>query len=94
MMVVLREQAELPALGTFEKAVTSFLEDAKTKGLVREKLSAGLVSGMILDRVMNQAQFAPWLKANHGIDLYNDAAYRRDWCRSNADLILFGLVTR
>ena len=94
MMVVLREQAEVPALTAFQSAFVTFLDAAKEAGHVRAELDSAMISGAILDRVVNQAQFAPWLLATRGIDLKNDAAYRRTWCAANADLFLNGLLPR
>ena len=92
MMVALREQAEMTTLNAFQEAFVGFLEDARAKGFVRERLDVGMISGAMLDRIVSQVQFAPWIKASTGIDIAQDAAYRTDWCKSNVDLFLHGIL--
>ena len=92
MMVVLREQAELATLVAFQNGLVGFLEDAKDKGYVREALDAEMISGAMLDRIISQVQFAPWILASTGVDIGNDAAYRARWCQSNVDLYLHGIL--
>ena len=94
MMVALREQAELPPLTAFQKALVVFLEDAKRNGIVREALDTEMISGAMLDRIVAQAQYAPWIKLTTGVDVVADDAYRRRWCLANADLFLNGFLDR
>ncbi len=92
MMVVLREQAELATLVAFQNGLVQFLEDAKAKGFVRHELDAAMISGAMLDRIISQVQFAPWILVSTGVDIQNDAAYRMRWCRSSVDLYLHGIL--
>jgi len=92
MMVVVREQADPPALLKYMGRFSEFLEEAKDNGFVREGLDTQLVAGALLDRLMNQVQFAPWIKRTYGIDLVTDHEYRKRWCQSNMDLFLNGMV--
>ena len=92
MMVVVREQADPPALLKYMGRFSEFLEEAKYNGFVREGLDTQLVAGALLDRLMNQVQFAPWIKRTYGIDLVTDHEYRKRWCQSNMDLFLNGMV--
>lgn len=94
LMVVLREQFELPPISAFQKMLVAFLEEAKRDGLVREALDSSMISGAMLDRIINQAQFAPWIKLTSGYDIATDCEYRQRWCRANADLFLNGLKSR
>lgn len=94
MMVVLREQSELPPLEAFQEALVGFLAAAKADGIVRPELDSQMISGAMLDRITNQAQYAPWIKKTSGIDVATDEAYRRRWCQANADLFLNGMVAR
>ncbi len=71
---------------------SEFLEEAKDKGFVREGLDTQLVAGALLDRLMNQVQFAPWIKRVYGTDLATDHKYKKRWCQSNLDLFLSGMV--
>jgi AcrR family transcriptional regulator len=92
LVVVIREQAELSALSGFGERFTEFLEQAKKKGFVRQEIDSEMVTGAMLDRVLNQVLFAPWMKRSFGIDVLSDAAYKQRWCRANLDLFLRGFV--
>ncbi len=94
LMVVLREQAELDTLQAFQARFVSFLEEAKAAGYVRQDLDCAMISGAMLDRILSQAQFAPWMLKTAGIDVQNDTEYRRRWCAANLDLFLNGIVPR
>lgn len=92
MMVVLREQSELQTLVAYQAAFVGFLEDAKDKELIRPELDCAMVSGAMLDRIVAQVQFAPWVKRTSGLDIATDADYRRQWCDANVDLFLNGML--
>ena len=92
MMVVIREEGELATLVAFQNGLVAFLEDAKEKGFVREALDAEMISGAMMDRIISQVQFAPWILSSSGVDIMTDAAYRERWCRSSVDLYLHGIL--
>lgn len=92
MMVVVREQADPGALPQYMARFAEFLEQAKTKGFVRKALDSDMITGFILDRILNQVQFAPWIKRNYGIDLLTDAEYKKRWCKSNLDVFVNGIM--
>ena len=94
MMVVLREQAPLATLAAFQQSLVDFLKEAKTAALVRQELDSEMISGAMLDRIVAQAQYAPWIRKTTGVDVFTDAAYRRRWCRANADLFLNGMIAK
>ena len=94
MMVVLREQKQLKMLDAFQAAFVAFLDEAKTLGIVRAELDSAMVSGAMLDRVVSQVQFAPWIKDTYGIDIATDAEYRSRWSRGNVDLFLNGMLAK
>ena len=91
LMVVVREQADPPALTQYMKRFTEFLDQGKKKGFVRKELDTQMVTGAMLDRISNQVQFAPWIKRNYGIYL-SDPEYKKRWCTSNLDLFLHGML--
>jgi len=93
LMVVIREQPDAEGIIEYSQAFVDFLERCKRKGFVREELDSEMITGAILDRILNQVQFAPWLKRVHGVDVLNDVEYRQRWCKSNLDLFLYGLAT-
>jgi TetR/AcrR family transcriptional repressor of nem operon len=90
--VVLREQEDLAALQEFMKRFVEFLEQAKKKGFVRKELDCEMITGFFLDRIVNQVQFAPWVKRNYGSDLLGDLQYKQRWCKANLDLLVNGMV--
>lgn len=93
-LVVLREQANPPALPLFMSRFAGFLEQAKHRGFVRPEVVPEMISGFLLDRILNQVQLEPWIKHNYGIDLRNDTEYKRQWCQSNIDIFLRGVTNK
>lgn len=93
MMVMLREQKDLKQLDAFQTAFVAFLDEAKRQGIVREGLDTVMISGAMLDRIISQVQFAPWIKRKIGVDAASDDAYRQRWSRSNVDLFLNGMLS-
>ncbi len=93
LMVILREQPNPPALVEYMERFSKFIEQAKEKGFVRSELDSEMVTGFLLDRILNQVQFAPWLKKIYGFDLHGDPEYKERWCASNLDLFLYGMLT-
>ena len=92
MMVVVREQADPEALPAHLERVAAFLERAKEHGFVRDEVDGEMINGFFLDRMLNQIQFAPWIKRNYGTDLLSDPEYRQRWSRANLDLFLNGIL--
>lgn len=94
MLVAFRTQAQLSTLEAFQTAMSGFLSAAQDAGFVREGVDCAMITGAMLDRIVNQVQFAPWLKKSYGIDLATDTAYRSRWCAANVDLFLNGMLPR
>lgn len=92
LAVVVRVQADLSALTEYVQRFIAFLEHSKKKGFVRKEVDSEMVTGAMLDRVLNQVLFAPWIKRSFGIDVLRDAPYKHRWCKANLDLFLHGLV--
>ena len=92
LVVVIREQVDLSALREYVERFVEFLEHSKKKGFVRKELDSEMITGAMLDRVLNQVLFAPWMKRSLGIDVLSDARYQRRWCKANLDLFLHGFV--
>ncbi len=92
LLIALRVQRNMATLIAFHEAFVSFLEGAIEDGLVRRTLDPEMISGLILDRVINQVAYADWIKNVKGIDVAEDEAYRQRWCRANVDLLLHGLL--
>lgn len=92
MLVVVREQADPEALPMFMEHVAAFLERAKELGFVRDEVDTDMITGLFLDRILNQVQFAPWINRNYGTDLLSNPEYKAQWCRSNLDVLLNGIM--
>ncbi len=91
-MVVLREQPELSTLARYQATLVAFLDTAKTDGLIRESVDTSMISGFLLDRVVSQVQFMPWIKKTSGLDVATDAEYRHRWSKANVDVFLRGVA--
>ena len=91
-MVVLREQPELSTLARYQATLVAFLDTAKTDGLIRESVDTLMISGFLLDRVVSQVQFMPWIKKTSGLDVATDAEYRHRWSKANVDVFLRGVA--
>jgi hypothetical protein len=92
MLVVVREQADPEALPDYMARLATFLDRAKSRGFVRDEIDPDLITGFMLDRILNQVQLAPWIKRHYGTDLLSDPDYKRAWCQSNIDVFLNGIV--
>lgn len=92
MMVALREQADLEALIDYQQKLVTFLEQAKLAGFVRTELDSEMITGAMIDRIINQVQFTPWIKRNSGVDVLTDKEYQKRWCQSNISLFLYGFM--
>jgi AcrR family transcriptional regulator len=93
LLVVIREQADPEALPEYMARFARFLDEAKEKGYVRKGLDSDMVTGFLLDRILNQVQLAPWIKRNYGTDLLSDPEYKRRWCQANLDVFVNGIIT-
>jgi AcrR family transcriptional regulator len=93
LLVIIREQSSHPLVIEYHKCFVSFIEKAKNKGHVRKELDSSMVSGFMMDRILNQVQFAPAIKKDFGTDLLGDPEYRRQWCAANLDLLLNGMLS-
>lgn len=91
-LVVVREQADPEALPEFMSRFADFLDRSKRLGFVRPEVDSEMITGFLLDRILNQVQLAPWIKRNYGLDLLTDTDYKQRWCRSNLDVFLNGVL--
>ncbi len=92
LLVVIRELANPGALAEYMKRFGDFLEQAKKKGFVRKELDSDMVTGFLLDRILNQVQFVPWIRKIYGRDILSDPKYNKQWCKSNLDLFMNGIL--
>lgn len=46
----------------------------------------------MLDRILNQVHFAPFIEKTFGASVLTDREYQRRWCSANVDFFLRGLL--
>ncbi len=91
LKVVMGEDASPQALVDYTETFVQFLDRGKHDGLVRESLDTTMITGAILDRIINQVLYIPGLSEAHGIDV-TDPDYRERWCSSNVDFFVHGML--
>lgn len=92
LVIAVREQAELPAIRDYMACLVDFIEQAKQQGIVRPELDASMITGAMLDRILNQVHFAPFIHKTFGVDVLTDREYQQRWCQANLDLFLHGFL--
>ncbi|MCJ8313244.1 MAG: TetR/AcrR family transcriptional regulator [Saccharospirillaceae bacterium] len=93
LLVVIREKPTNTSYLEFQKCFVSFIKGAQKKGFVRKELDASMISGFMLDRLLNQVLFAPQIKQDFGSDLLGDPVYKKDWYLSNLDILFNGMLS-
>ena len=74
-------------------SLSNFVQKAKEKGFVREDVDADIVSGTLLDRLINQARFAHTHERFYDVTSL-DPEYRAYWVRASLGLVLNGMKPR
>ena len=92
LAVAIREQAELPPMREYMERFGEFIESAREQAIVRQELDWSMISGAMLDRILNQVHFAPFIKKTFGIEVLTDREYQRKWSKANLDLFLHGFL--
>lgn len=93
-VLVLREEV-LPAKEPFAEYISSFIafvEHGKEQGFVNEAIDPAMLTGLVLDRLGNQVQYASKIRQTSGADVITDADYKARWLRANLDLLLHGFL--
>ncbi len=93
LLISLKVQRDMATLVAFQDAFVTFMQHAIDDGLVRPALDPEMVSGVMLDRIINQVAYADWIREIKGLDIIGDEVYRQRWCRANVDLLLHGVLT-
>ncbi|MFT6875867.1 MAG: AcrR family transcriptional regulator [Granulosicoccus sp.] len=94
LLVVIHEQPSSQAMVDYRKLFVNFMGRCKKKGFIRKKLDSEMITGLMMDRILNQVQYASWIKGATAGDILNDTAYKKRWCKANLDLILHGMLPR
>lgn len=80
------------AIRRHEQLLTDFLDTARQAGLVRADVDPAIVSGTLLERIVNQAQYVDF-HAGLWDTTPHDEEYRRHWIGQIVDLCLYGAAT-
>jgi len=102
LLVALREFEQLPPqsdgsaireLIEINRTLSNFVQKAKDQGFVREDVDTGIVSGTLLDRLINQARYAHTHEQFFSVTSL-DPEYRAYWVRASLGLVLDGMKPR
>ena len=77
----------------FNSLIARFVRAGIKIGAVAPDVEADMVAGLLHDRLVNQAAFAPVHKKVHGVSTL-DPAYRARWVEANLRIILGGILSR
>ena len=95
LQVVMKHDISDPTLTALIEKFVGFLQASREQGFVRKELDPPMISGCLMDRLVNQVLYADKIKTYSGDDLFADDHYRKRWSDANVDLYLFGMaVTR
>ena len=92
LMITIREQQSPNALLEYMAGFKAFIDIGIDKGFARKELDSAMVTGFILDRIVNQVQFSPWVNDEFGTDILNDKSYLKRWSQSNVDVFINGIA--
>lgn len=92
LTVVVRERADPPAFRAYIGKFQGFLEDAKALGLVRSDLDTQMLTGFMLDRLLNHVIYASWIEKVYGASNDSDEEHRTRWLKSNLSVFLDGVT--
>ncbi|MFT5598331.1 MAG: AcrR family transcriptional regulator [Gammaproteobacteria bacterium] len=92
LMITIREQQSPGALIAYMAGFKTFIDIGIEKGFARKELDSEMITGFILDRIVNQVQFSPWVIDEFGTDILNDQSYLKRWSRSNVDVFINGIA--
>ncbi len=87
-----REEVVPRAFVEYTGGLVAFLERGKELGVVRSEVDSEMLTGLVLDRLMNQVMHAGWIRKATGVDIICDPEYRDRWVRANVDLFLNGFL--
>ncbi|MGR3342678.1 MAG: TetR/AcrR family transcriptional regulator [Paracoccaceae bacterium] len=102
LLIALREFEQLPPqsdgsaireLIEINHSLSNFVQKAKDQGFVREDVDTDIVSGTLLDRLINQARYAHTHEQFFSVTSL-DPEYRAYWVRASLGLVLDGMKPR
>jgi AcrR family transcriptional regulator len=92
LMITIREHQTPSALFEYMTGFKAFIDIGIDKGFARKELDSAMITGFILDRIVNQVQFSPWVNDEFGTDILNDQNYLKRWSQSNVDVFINGIA--
>ena len=92
LMITIREHQTPNALLEYMAGFKVFIDIGIDKGFARKELDSAMITGFILDRIVNQVQFSPWVNDEFGTDILNDQSYLKRWSQSNIDVFINGIT--
>jgi AcrR family transcriptional regulator len=92
LMITIREQQSPSALLAYMAGFKAFIDIGINKGFARKELDSAMITGFILDRIVNQVQFSPWVADEFGINILHDQNYLKRWSQSNVDVFINGIT--
>jgi len=92
LMITIREHQTPNALLEYMAGFKVFIDIGIDKGFARKELDSAMITGFILDRIINQVQFSPWVNDEFGTDILNDQSYLKRWSQSNIDVFINGIT--
>jgi AcrR family transcriptional regulator len=93
LMITIKELQSPKAIIAYMAGFKAFIDIAIKKGFARKELDSEMITGFMLDRIVNQVQFAPWINDEFGFDSLNDKNYLKRWSQSNVDVFINGITT-
>jgi AcrR family transcriptional regulator len=92
LMITIREEQSPKELIAYMAEFKAFIDIAIEKGFARKELDSEMITGFILDRIVNQVQYSPWVNDEFGSDILKDVNYLKRWCKSNVDVFINGIA--
>lgn len=87
------DESAIRELVEINYSLSNFVQKAKDQGFVREDVDVEIVTGTLMDRLLNQARFAHTHKRFFNVTSL-DPEYRAYWVRASLGLVLDGMKPR
>ena len=92
--LIVREKVTFEVFVDYSKQLVAFLDRAKERGFLRPALDAGMLSGLVMDRLTNQILFGDLIEGYFGYNISSNQEYKKRWVKANIDLFLNGMLAK
>ncbi len=95
LFAILQSEEVVPEQSPFVSYYESFIafvNHGKKNGLVNEAIDPAMLTGLVMDRLGIQVQYANRIKQTTGDDIISDPQYKARWLRANLDMFLYGFL--